>query len=220
MKRWAVLGVAAGAGYLAGSVSFSRLIGAWRAPGEDLTATEFQWEEKNRTVTLRGITPMVITEHLGARWGVLAVALEAAKAAVPTAIARAAAPGTHAAEAAAWAAVAGHAFPLGRGSEEAGFGESPMLGGFLVLDPLGFAVTTGLSSAVIGATGNRRLIMAWPATIVAWAALRRDRGLLLYAVGANVVMWSRLVRALGMDVAPAFMVRSRPDAEDSAPPPS
>jgi glycerol-3-phosphate acyltransferase PlsY len=218
MRTWAALGAAGAAGYLAGSVSFSRLIAQWRAPGEDLTATEFHWEEKNRTVTLRGITPMVIREHLGGRWAVLAVVLESAKAAAPTAIARAAAPGSGAPEAAALAAVVGHAYPLGRGSDEAGFGESPMLGGFLVLDPLGFVVTTAAGSAIIGVTGNQRLIMAWPLSMIAWAAFRRDRALLLYAVGANAVLWSRLVRSLGMDVAPSFMVPSRPDDEGPPPP--
>lgn len=209
LRRVGVLALAGLGGYLAGSVSFSGLIARWRAPGQDLSVTEYPVEGTGRTVTVRAMSPMAIGEHLGGRWAALAVALEALKAAIPTAIARAAAPGSSAAVVAAASAVLGHAYPVGRGPDQAGGGESPMLGGFLVLDPVGFLVTTGASGVVIGATRDRRLIMAWPLTLVAWAALRRDRALLVYALGANTVLWTRLARSLDGEVAPAFTGRSR-----------
>jgi glycerol-3-phosphate acyltransferase PlsY len=193
MRRWAVLGVAAGAGYLAGSVSFSRLLGRWRAPGTDLTRTEVLVPQTGETVTLGGTTPTSVAQHLGGRWAVVAVVLEAAKAAAPALAARRLWPGTAAAEVAAAAAVLGHAYPLWQKGRDGGYGESPMLGGMLVLDPLGFLVTNGALAAVMGLTRDGRLVMAYPLTLPVWAAARRDRDLLGFSLAVNAVMWSRVV---------------------------
>jgi glycerol-3-phosphate acyltransferase PlsY len=193
MRRWAVLGVAAGAGYLAGSVSFSRLLGRWRAPGKDLSRTEVLVPQTGQTVTLGGTTPTSVAQHLGGRWAAVAVALEAAKAALPTLAARRLAPATPAAEVAAAAAVLGHAYPVWQRGREGGYGESPMLGGLLVLDPLGFLVTNAALAAAMGLTRDARLVMAYPLTIPVWAAARHDRVLLGYALVVNAVMWSRVV---------------------------
>lgn len=207
-------------GYLLGSVSFSRLIGRWRAPGTDMSTSELYVAEVDATVTFHGTTPTSVREHLGGGWAGLSVALEAAKALIPTALARRLAPGTPAAEVAAVAAVVGHAHPLGRSRDEGGYGESPMLGGLLVLDPLGFVVTNALTVALIAVTRDRRIVMAWPLSLPVWAAVRRDRRLLVYTVAVNAVMWSRLVPELRSSLGPILTGRSSPvDAEPPPPQP-
>jgi glycerol-3-phosphate acyltransferase PlsY len=201
MRRWAVLGAAAGVGYLAGSVSFSRLIGAWRAPGVDLSRSEMVVPDTGQTITLVGTTPTSVAQHVGGGWAGLAVALEAAKAAVPAYAAGRLAPGSGAAQAAAAGAVLGHVVPLWQGGRNGGYGASPMLGGMLVLDPLGLLVTNGVVMAAMGATRDRRLVMGWPLTLPVWALARRDSRLVAYALVANAIMWSRLVPELRSSLA-------------------
>jgi glycerol-3-phosphate acyltransferase PlsY len=196
VNRWAAVAGAAAVGYLAGSVSFSRLIGRWRAPGTDLSRSEMVIDEQGTTVTLVGTTPTSVMHHVGGGWAGAAVALEAAKAAVPAYAASRLAPGTGAAHAAAAAAVLGHALPLWQGGRDGGYGASPMLGGMLVLDPVGLLATNGLVMAAIGVTRERRIVMLWPLTLPLWAVVRRDPRLLAYATAANAVMWTRLAPQL------------------------
>jgi glycerol-3-phosphate acyltransferase PlsY len=196
MRREAAVGLALGAGYLAGSVSFSRLIGLWRAPGVDLSRSDMVIDDQGATITLVGTTPTSVAQHVGGGWSVLAVALEAAKAALPTYAARRWAPGTGAAEAAAAAAVLGHVVPVWQGGRAGGYGASPMIGGMVVLDPLGLVVTNATVMAAMGLSRDRRLVMAWPLTLPVWALLRRDPGLFAYTAVANAIMWTRLVPEL------------------------
>ena len=79
--------VGVGVGYVAGSVSFSRLLGQWRAPGVDFSHAEIYVDQTGETIVLGGTTPTSVGVHLGGRWAGVAVGLEAAKAAVPTALA-------------------------------------------------------------------------------------------------------------------------------------
>jgi glycerol-3-phosphate acyltransferase PlsY len=183
--------VGALAGYAAGSVSFSRIVGEHVAPGEDLSVTVMQVPGRDATVEFHGFTPTSVKEHAGLRAMWMAITLEAAKAAVPTLVMRTLLPGSPAAAAAAAGAVAGHAAPMWNGFR-GGYGATPMIGGLLVLDPVGLALTTGVVSAGIGITGKQQLMMAWPLSVPVWAALRRRPDLLGYGLVANAILWARL----------------------------
>lgn len=156
--------VGAVAGYLVGAVSFSRVIGNRAAPGEDISVTHIEVAETGTSVEFHGITPTSVREHAGTPAMALSILLEATKALVPTLVARLALPGTPAAPAAAAGAVLGHVVPIWSGGK-GGYGMSPMLGGLLVLDPLGFLVTNAALSAAIGITRDRRLMMLWPVSV-------------------------------------------------------
>lgn len=188
-----------GAGYLAGTVSFSALVLRWRAPGTDASRAQILVEQTGETITIGGTTPTSVRSHLGGRWAALAVALEAGKATLPTWLARRWSGSESVAAATAAGAVLGHAYPLR--ARAGGYGESPMLGGLAVLDPLGLVVTNLAVLGAIGVTRDGRLMLLWPATIPVWAALRRRPELLGYALGVNVVMWSRLVPELRTSLA-------------------
>ena len=189
------LAIGAITGYLTGSVSFSRLVGERAAPGQDLNVTLIDVAETGTTVEFHGVTPTSVKEHAGGRAMMASIAMEAAKAALPTLVARVVLPGTPAAPAAATGAVVGHVFPMWSGFR-GGYGMSPMLGGLLVLDPLGLVVTTAGLSAVIGLTRDRRLMMLWPVTVPLWGAARGRKDLVLFGTAANVVYWARLVPEL------------------------
>lgn len=206
-----VLAVLAGAavGYLAGSISFSRLVGERLAPGEDLSVSTFEIPETGATLEFHGITPTSVKQHAGTTGMLLATLLEAAKVAVPAAAARAAFPDTPAAPAsAATAAVVGHAFPATRGFR-GGYGVSAMLGGLLVLDPVGLVVTTATVSATIGVTRDQRLMMLWPLAVPVWGLVRGRRDVLAFGVITNVAYLVRLVPELRGGMRPLFEARRR-----------
>jgi hypothetical protein len=197
----------AGLGYLCGSVSFSRIIGERAAPGEDLGVTRIEVPELDSTLEFRGFTPTSVKEHAGTRAMVASMALEIAKATVPTLVARRALPGTSAAPAAALGALVGHILPLWNGFR-GGYGMTPMIGGLLVLDPVGLAVTTGTVSGVIGLTHRSQLMLVWPVTVPLWGAARGRRDLVAYGIAANVAYWGRLVPELRRGLGGLLTTRS------------
>lgn len=189
------IAVGAAVGYLVGSISFSRIIGQRAAPGEDLGTTRIEVPEMQTTVEFRGFTPTSVKEHAGTGPMAASMALEIAKAALPTLAARQLLPDTPAAPATAFGALLGHILPVWSGFR-GGYGMTPMIGGMAVLDPVGLAVTTGAVSAAIGVARRPQLMMVWPVTIPVWAAVRGQRDLVVYGVAANLAYWGRLAPEL------------------------
>ena len=210
LTGWRAAAAGAAGGYVLGAVSFSKAIGARFAPGEDISVSHMEVPDTGATIEFRGITPTSVREHAGTRAMVAAIALEAAKALVPTLVARFALPGTPAAPAAATGAVLGHVVPVWSGGK-GGYGASPMLGGLLVLDPLGFLVTNAAVSAAMAVTRDRRLVMLWPLTIPIWAAVRHRRDVLAFGLVANAIMWTRLVPELRTSMR-GFLVKPTDEA--------
>ncbi|HYN29517.1 MAG TPA: glycerol-3-phosphate acyltransferase [Dermatophilaceae bacterium] len=194
------------AGYLSGSVSFSRIVGQRVAPGADLSTSRIAVDDEGTTIELRGITPTSVHAHGGARAMLVAVGMEAAKAAIPTAAARALLPGTPAAPAAAFGALVGHIAPVWS-RFRGGYGVSAMLGGTLALDPVGLVVTAGGLSGVMRVTDEQRLMLLWPITVPVWGAVRGRRDLVAYGVAANLVYWARLLPELNRGLRPLLEKR-------------
>lgn len=205
---WRAAAVGAAAGYLTGAVSFSRVVGDRVAPGEDLSVSHIDVAETGTTVEFHGVTPTSVREHAGTPAMLASIALEVAKAVVPTLAAKVALPGTPAAPAAAAGAVLGHVVPVWSGGR-GGYGMSPMLGGLLVLDPLGFLVTNAGLSAAIGLLRDRRLIMLWPVLVPLWGAARRRRDVVAFGVVSNVIYWTRLVPELRRGLRAVLAPRAR-----------
>lgn len=191
----------AGVGYLAGSISFSRLLGQWRAPGVDFSHAEILVEQTGETIVMGGTTPTSVGAHLGNRWAGVAVGLEAAKASLPTALARRYSDDPWVPVATAAGAVLGHAYPLPQHGRRGGYGASPIIGGMAVLDPLGLVVTNAVMVGVIAAARESRLVLLWPATIPLWAGWRRRPDLVAYSLAVNAILWSRLVPELRTSMA-------------------
>jgi acyl phosphate:glycerol-3-phosphate acyltransferase len=211
LPQLTAIAVGAATGYLAGSVSFSQVVGQRAAPGQDLSVTSIEVRETGTTVEFHGITPTSVKEHAGGRAMMASIGLEAVKAAAPTLVMRLALPGTAAAPAAAGSAVVGHVFPAWNGFR-GGYGMSPMIGGLAVLDPAGLLVTTGVVSAGIGVARDRRLMMLWPVTVPVWGAIRHRRDLVAFGLVANVVYWARLVPELRRSLRSVLTVRRRTTA--------
>lgn len=183
-----LLVVAAVVGYLAGSISFTRLVGRAILPGQDLSVTEMP-DLGDGQITLRGVSPNSIRQRAGPAAGCATALLEIAKSLVPTLVVRLAFPDTPAAAVCASAAVAGHVFPVWHGFR-GGFGMSPMVGGLLVLDPPAAIVLPIVGLAIGLALADTLLAFdAWPLLMLPWALVRGEPDLLLFAVVSNAVFW-------------------------------
>jgi acyl phosphate:glycerol-3-phosphate acyltransferase len=184
--------LAAVIGYLAGSISFARIIGARVAPGQDLSVTTYPVDRQGGVLVSHGVSPSAVRMRAGKRWGVLTALLDIAKAFVPTLAFALAAPGEPAAAAAASGAVLGHAWPVYH-RFQGGFGQSPVIGGLLVLDWLAIPATavTGMGLGLL--VGDSLVAYeGWPLLLVPWAIWRGDAALLAFAVIANGVYWIRM----------------------------
>lgn len=212
--------VVVGAGYLVGSISFTRLIARVLVPGAELSTTEMDVEGTNETWVYRGVSATSLLSRVGARWMVLAVVLDAVKAGLPTLLARLAWPDAPVYLAVAVAAVIGHIWPIWHGFQ-GGRGQSPILGVLLVIDPLsilfvvlvgalvGLVVFTSVYQARNGSpfylpiwflwTGGwgPELVFAVALAVVYLLAVKQDiaeDGRVRRATGFNDMVWTQRLR--------------------------
>jgi glycerol-3-phosphate acyltransferase PlsY len=174
--------VALVAGYLAGSVSWSRILGR----GVDFTRTQVTVTEGGETLAIDGASPAMLTAHRGLRSGLTAALLDITKAVLAVVIARALA-GDEAAAMAGLGAVVGHIWPLWH-RFSGGYGISPLVGASLALDPLGFAVAMVAGGAVGTALGYAWVMTkSWPFFLIAWAAVMRPAAMVAFIAVATTV---------------------------------
>ena len=60
--------LAAVAGYLVGTISFSRILGRIRLPGADLSETSYDVEGTDETWTYRGVSATSLLARAGWKW--------------------------------------------------------------------------------------------------------------------------------------------------------
>jgi glycerol-3-phosphate acyltransferase PlsY len=138
--------IAAAIGYLFGSLSFARIV--VRASGRDVDIGH--WEVRLPTgeaFTSNIVSATSVRLALGPRYGCLTSLLDMAKVAVPVLAIRLWAPDQPYYLIAAAAGVVGHVLPVWYGFR-GGHGETPLLGGMLVIDPVALVATTTLGFAV------------------------------------------------------------------------
>jgi glycerol-3-phosphate acyltransferase PlsY len=140
---WVHVFAAALAGYLVGSISFTRIAAHFVAPTADLGETELEIPMSSRHYVYHGVSVSSLRGRAGVGARLAVVALDMAKGALPTLAFRLAFPSDDAFLVAGAATVVGHVWPLYY-AFLGGQGSSPLLGALLVIDPLGFAVTVPL----------------------------------------------------------------------------
>jgi len=186
-----ILLLAAVVGYLAGSISFARLVGRVAAPGTDLLEATLAYDGGGReAVASTGVSASNVAVRAGRRWALLVVGLDVSKAALPTLAFALVAPDTDARLVAAAAAVGGHVWPVWHGFV-GGYGISPILGGLLVIDPLAIVVTI-LVGGILGVALADRLVAydGWTVLLVPWFALvRGDPAAAVWAALVVAIYW-------------------------------
>ncbi len=187
MSVWTAVSAIA-VGYLFGSVSFTRILGRWVLPDDDLSGLELQLGEG--TLRFDRTSASLISLKRGPGYGCLTGLLDMAKAVIPVLGFKLAFPDHDYEFFAAAAAVVGHNYPVFH-RFRGGAGMSPYLGGLAVLDWLAVPVVT-LLGAVTGAL-FRNVIISYISGVIwlfpwfwwrgaGWEAFA-------YAIAVNVAVW-------------------------------
>ncbi|MBN2537273.1 glycerol-3-phosphate acyltransferase [candidate division WOR-3 bacterium] len=181
---------AAVAGYLLGSISWSRVIARWVAPGRSIERIEYPVPGTNEIFTSDSVSATAARVHLGTRFGCLTAVLDILKVFLPALAFRLLFPGWPYHVVCAAAGLVGHDWPLFF-RFKGGRGESPIVGGLLAIAPLGLAATSA-ASVVLGLVIGHLLVFrwAWFLLMIPWLWVTTGSPVHVgYMVFANVIYW-------------------------------
>lgn len=183
--------VAAVAGYLIGTISFSRIAARLALGGADISVTEFDVAGTDAKWVYRGVSATSVLERAGWRWGVAVIVLDALKAFAPVLAVRMAAPDSDTYLVLGAAVMMGHVWPVWW-RFVGGRGQSVLLGALLAIDVAAVPVAV-LGGALVGLVGFTSVYMArnmGPAILVPWFALAADAPHVWFAVAVNMIYWT------------------------------
>ena len=178
-------------GYFIGAISFTRIIGRYILPGEDVSKAEIPIKGSEKKFQLSSFGATSIRAKAGPKYGCLTSVLDMVKVALPTLAFRLLYPEMNYFLITAAAGMAGHNFPVYYGFK-GGRGMSPLYGGLLVVDWLAIPVATivGLN---IGFWIVRYAFLAYCGvvlTLIPWFWFRYgDMSHLIYALAVNLFFW-------------------------------
>jgi glycerol-3-phosphate acyltransferase PlsY len=182
--------LAAGIGYLIGSVSFARIVTALVEPGRVVEKLRVSVPDANVSFESDVVSASTVRLQLGAKYGCLTSVLDMLKAAIPTLVIRQIYPDADYYLVVAAMVTVGHIWPLYY-RFVGGRGMSPILGGMLVMSPLG-VVVSHLAASLVGIPLKNTLISigGGVALMIPWLGYQtREIGPVIYAVAMNVLFW-------------------------------
>lgn len=157
-------------GYLFGSISAARIIFARLRPGEEPVRIRMPSTDGKAELVSHAIGATNVMMTFGSRWGMLTMALDAAKAFVPALILRLAFPGQPYSLIVAGAVLSGHIWPVWHRFSGGG-GNSCILGMLLAISPAGLVVTH-VGSMLIGKFLPKFAFMSGVVLMIPWFAWR------------------------------------------------
>jgi glycerol-3-phosphate acyltransferase PlsY len=181
-------------GYLAGSVSFARLVTRLFAPNQDISKIAIEVPDSETRFESDAISATTVRLHLGPRYGCLTSILDMLKATIPALAFKFWQPEADYYLLAAGMAAVGHNWPLYY-RFKGGRGMSPIMGGMFVVDWLGVVITNLLgllSDLVIKST----LVSSgvWLVLMIPWIWFRsHDGAALVYAVAMCILFWASML---------------------------
>jgi acyl phosphate:glycerol-3-phosphate acyltransferase len=177
------------AGYILGSLSFSRIITKIVAPKLDLSAVEVPIEGMDATYRFSAMSATTVSVKLGPRIGCAIGLLDMLKAFIPVLAVRLLFPEQPYFLITALAAVAGHNWPVFH-RFVGGRGVSPAYGGLFAVDWLGAIISSGLGMT-LGMVVFKDLVISYLGglwLLIPWMWLRHHRlDYVIYAVLLNVL---------------------------------
>jgi len=189
MDLWAAL-LAAVVGYLAGAISFSRVVVRAVDPDQNLERTTITTSDGKVRFESTSVSASVVRLKLGPRYGCLASSLDMLKVIVPALLFRLWKPDQPYYVLSAGMGTVGHNWPVYY-RFKGGRGMSPILAGMLVMDWLGVLVTQSIGAVVV-LTTRTMLGLGGPgiALMIPWIWFRtHDWVQLGYVVAMNVFFW-------------------------------
>ena len=182
--------LAAAAGYLFGSISWARIITRLVAPGTDISMIREPVPHTDEVFESDSVSATTVRIHVGTRYGCLTAILDMLKVALPTLAFKLWLPDTPYFLLVAAMGVVGHDWPLFF-KFKGGRGESPILGGLIVIDFIGLVVTNVLGFA-LGVLAGNILVLRWAGLVllIPWMWLRfHDWAYVAYMAFVNVIYW-------------------------------
>ena len=177
------------ASYLLGSISFSRLVTAYKSPGKDIADTEIDLVESGETIKVGHIGANVVAQEYGAKWGMVVSLLDIAKVALPSLACKFFFPELpYYVLIAGIAGMAGHNWPIYY-RFNGGMGFSPAMGSLLVVDWLSIIVLP-IAGTLLGLITRNMVVIssAWMWLLIPWMWFRtHDWVYVLYAVLVNTL---------------------------------
>jgi glycerol-3-phosphate acyltransferase PlsY len=209
--------IAAIGGYLFGSISSARVVVRLTAAQPEVAPIAVEFPGSDIVFESDAVSASAVRFQLGARYGCLTAVLDMLKVAIPTLIVRLWQPDEAYYLVLAGAGVVGHAWPVYY-RFKGGRGESPILGGLLVIDAPGLLVTTVMGWLLGWMTGNL-LVLRWGflGLMIPWFWFRtHDLPPVVYMVFVNAVYWIAMLPEIrqyfkfqGQDQAPTQEEMSR-----------
>lgn len=191
MDAWIAI-LAGVVGYLFGSLSFARIIARWFAPGADITMIRKPITNTDIIFESDSVSASVMRTNVGIRYGCLTAIMDMLKVALPTLAFKIWQPETPYFLIVAVGGLVGHDWPLYH-HFKGGRGESPIVGGVLVIDWLGLVIPN-LAGILIGWLAGDILVLRWSWLIllIPWFWLRtHDPVYILFAVTCNLIYWGK-----------------------------
>jgi glycerol-3-phosphate acyltransferase PlsY len=202
MNVWIAL-FAALAGYFIGALSFTRIIGSYVLPGEDVSKAEIPIKGSEKKFQFSSYGATSIRAKAGPKYGCLTSVLDMIKVTLPTLAFKVIYPEGPYFLITAAAGVAGNNFPLYYGFK-GGRGLSSFYGGLVVIDWLAIPVTT-IVGTCIGFWFTKYAFLSFfgvTLTLLPWFWFRfHDMSHLLYAVAINIFFWVASIPDIKMYVA-------------------
>ncbi|MBO1264632.1 glycerol-3-phosphate acyltransferase [Proteiniclasticum sp. SCR006] len=183
-EEFMILLLAGGAGYLIGSISFARLIFAWKRPGEEPPRIRTVSTDGEVTITSHAVGATNVMMGLGRKWGLTTMSLDLLKSFIPMALLKVAYPEMPYHLLLGLFVLIGHLWPIWHGFRGGG-GNSSALGMILAASPLGFLVTQ-VSGMLIGMRFPVFTFLAGVAMTIPWFMM--TKGVLSYETGFAVAM--------------------------------
>jgi len=179
-------------GYLFGSLSFARIVARWLAPGVDISMIRKPITNTDIIFESDSVSASVMRTNVGTRYGCLTAILDMLKVALPTLAFKIWQPETPYFLVVAVGGLVGHDWPLYH-HFKGGRGESPIVGGVLVIDWLGLVIPN-LAGILIGWLAGDILVLRWSWLIllIPWFWFRtHDPLYILFAVVCNLIYWGK-----------------------------
>lgn len=192
MDWWNAL-LAGFVGYFFGSFSSARLVASRFAPGKELSTIRQPIPNTDIIFVSDSVSASMIRIQVGTRFGCLTAILDILKVTLPVLAFKLWQPETPYFLIVAAFGLIGHDWPIYH-RFKGGRGESAILGGMLVIDPLGLVVTN-LAGSVIGWLVGDVLVLRWSFLflLIPWLWLRTDDpAYLIYAIVINLIYWVKM----------------------------
>ena len=181
--------LAAGVGYLVGSISFARLVTRIVVPGKDISRTEFRAPGAEDAVISHSVSATTVSMHVSPKFGFATVVLDMLKIVIPTLVFKRAYAEVPYFLITATAGMVGHIWPLYHGFK-GGRGLSAMYGGMFAIDWIG-VFATSIGGMLLGLLVFRDMLAAYMGglwLIIPWLWFRtHDVNYLLYGIAVNII---------------------------------